>query len=105
MTEAECVSLRDYIDMQIATLEKATGLARDEMNRRLEGMNELREAMKDQAANFATRVELALLIKDVQSLQLSRAASEGKASQAHAWLATMLAVVALLLSLWKTFSG
>lgn len=43
---------------RIASLEKATIVAKEQMEKRLEGMNEFRDTLKDQAAKFITREEL-----------------------------------------------
>ena len=74
------VSLRDYVDMRINDLQKqlelhiaaiqqqldrrivdanhATDLARQQMDKRLEGMNEFRQQLSEQANRFITREEV-----------------------------------------------
>lgn len=74
------VSLRDYVDMRINDLQKqlemhiaaiqqqldrrivdanhATDLARQQMDKRLEGMNEFRQQLSEQANKFITREEV-----------------------------------------------
>lgn len=74
------VSLRDYVDIRINDLQKqleihvatiqqqldrrivdanhATDLAREQMDKRLEGMNEFRQQLNDQTAKFITRDEV-----------------------------------------------
>ena len=70
-THKDSVSLRDYFDNKIDGLEdkinlqfqaQATALTKAEAKNdaRLEGMNEFRAAMKDQAASFITRAEMNL---------------------------------------------
>ncbi len=81
MTEREVVTMRDYIDTKIEALEKATTLAKETMERRLEGMNEFRDALKDQNTTFITRAEYENLCKEVQELRESRAELSGKADQ------------------------
>jgi len=48
----------DRMEERFADQERATKLASDTLNARLEGMNEFRSSMKDQAARFVTRREL-----------------------------------------------
>lgn len=81
MTNEELnVSLRDYVDMRINDLQTqlemhvaaiqqqldrrivdanhATDLARQQMDKRLEGMNEFRQQLSEQANKFITREEV-----------------------------------------------
>ena len=51
------VTLRDYFDARLKDNEKALDIASKELQIRLEGMNEFRSSMKDQAAHFLTREE------------------------------------------------
>jgi hypothetical protein len=107
------VSLRDYVealvggdhayfDARLCALEKATVTAKDAMERRLEGMNELRAAMKDQASGFISRTEHEsthrALTDDIRSLRESRAEMAGKASQGQVMIAWIMGVVGILLS-------
>jgi len=58
----EVVSLREYVETLIRALEKATDVAREEMNRRLEGMNKFREELDRQTATFVTREVLDVVV-------------------------------------------
>ena len=60
------VSLREYVDARFAALEKridrefeladrALTIAREEVNRRLDGMNELRDQIQSERGEYATR--------------------------------------------------
>jgi len=51
------VPLRDYLEIRVAAVEKGISVAHKEMERRLEGMNEFREQLRNQAALFVTRTE------------------------------------------------
>jgi hypothetical protein len=51
------VSLKEYVESRLIDLEKSIKLANTELNRRLEGMNEFRSQLKDQASSFITRPE------------------------------------------------
>jgi len=126
------VTLREYLERRIndalelivtriESLEKAVSVAKAEMDRRLDAMNEFRAALKDQAVSLATRLEHNALVKDVQALkeQLinyvthaelssmqadirdlreSRAKLEGKASQQSVTVATVFGLAGIVLS-------
>lgn len=57
-THRDGISLREYIEARLDAIEKATNLAKEQMNYRLEGMNEFREQLNRQAATFVTNKEL-----------------------------------------------
>jgi len=50
--------LKNYIDTKFENLEKANNLARENLDTRLESMNEFRNSMKDQASTYITRKEI-----------------------------------------------
>lgn len=52
------VSMKDYVDAQVKNIENNVTKATVSMDRRLDGMNEFRETLKDQAGTFITRSEL-----------------------------------------------
>ena len=56
------ISLREYFDTKIRALEKATEIAASGMDKRLEGMNEFRNQLKDQTFTFITRNEILTII-------------------------------------------
>lgn len=98
----EYVSLRDYIDTRLRAIEQASGLSQNALERRLEAMNEIRDALKDQNATFITRLEYKAahdrLVSDIQMLRESKAMLEGKASQSGLNMALTIAVIGLVLS-------
>jgi len=110
MSKAELITLKEYIDktlglqiaaieVKIAALDKATLVAKESMERRLEGMNEFRDALKDQNATFVTRTEYERSICDIRELRDSKNKLEGKADQKAVNLATLLAAAALAIAL------
>ena len=56
-------NLREFLEQQLETIDKSTRDKAMAMEKRLEGMNELRGAMKDQALLFAERKDL-IALKD-----------------------------------------
>jgi hypothetical protein len=101
------VSLKEYIDTRLSAQEKATEVAYVAMNRRLEGMNEFRETLRDQAARLATRTELEASLSTVNSelrqLREFRVALEAKASQQSVNVALAMSLVGLALGIIALF--
>jgi hypothetical protein len=95
------VSLRDYVDSRLSAMDRAVVLAREQMERRLDGMNEFRDTLRDQASKFITRAECDLakdkIEDDVQELREFRAALDAKASQGAVYIAYGLSALGLLL--------
>jgi hypothetical protein len=81
----QLLSMERQVNTQIISLKDATTLAKFEMDKRLEGMNEFRNQLKDQSSMFYTKSEHEQFGKriedDIRSLRESRASLEGKASQ------------------------
>jgi hypothetical protein len=119
------IDLRDYVDVKIDAMgatfqtrveavdtatrlaidsvDKATSLAALQLEKRLEGMNEFRNALKDQNATMLSRTEYSSehrnLSDRISALELSRAELQGKASQMSVNVATILSGLGLLISL------
>jgi len=99
-------AMREYFDLRFTSSDKAVSVATTSLEKRLEGMNEFRDALKDQASRFVTRDELTLQLKqlavEVDSLKISRAVMEGKASQSSMYLTMAISVASLFLGFWST---
>lgn len=74
----------EVVDTQISAIEKATILAAGTMDKRLDGMNEFRSALKDAQNTFLTVDEYTRMhekvLEDVKVLREDKARAEGKAS-------------------------
>lgn len=101
------VSLKEYVDSRLTALEKATELSSQVMDRRLADMNKFREALRDQAAQMATRQELRTaedkLELQLRPLQDFKIALEAKASQQSVNLALLLSLAGLMLGVIGIF--
>jgi len=99
----EFVTLRDYIDTRLRAIEQSTDLTREGLERRLEAMNEIRNALKDQNQTFMTRAEYKpahdRIVADIQSLRESRALLEGKASQGALNTTLAISIISLIIGL------
>jgi LPS O-antigen subunit length determinant protein (WzzB/FepE family) len=97
MEKSTHITLKEYVDVRINNVEQATELARAGMEKRLEGMNEFRDTLKDQASKFVTRDELNAQLDKIEalikSLELSKAILEGKATQASFYISLFFGVV------------
>jgi hypothetical protein len=123
MPTEERITLREFIEQRLEDLERcldakfhyiedSTTLAKDSMERRLDGMNEFRETLRDQSATMLSRAEFDAyhnrlmaensasherIEKDMRSLELSRAELQGKASQTAVLISLGVALLSLLL--------
>jgi hypothetical protein len=99
------VTLREYLEARLEATEDALHLARAELERRLAGMNEFREQLKDQAAKFVTREELDLRMTRLEEkLELM---SKGRVSWGVALAMTVLtsATLSMLMLLLTRKAG
>lgn len=100
---AQIDSLKEYIDIKFTAIESSTKLAQDNLNTRLESMNEFRMSLKDQSSNFITRVEHdAMMTKydsDIRVLREQNAKNEGKASMNSVYIGYLIALVAIIISI------
>ena len=105
--EAEFVTLRDYIDTRLDAIDREKEVAYRAMEKRLDGMNEFRDTLKDQGGTFLTKNEYCVfkesVEKDLRVLRESRAELSGKASQLSVNITLLLAIIGLILSIWARF--
>ena len=98
---AEYVTLRDYIDKSLEARDKALEVAYNTLDRRLDGMNEFRNALRDQGFSFLSKAEYAVfkegLEADIRSLRESRAELAGKADQKQVNIALILSVLGFVM--------
>ncbi len=103
----QLLSIERQVNTQITSLKDATTLAKFEMDKRLEGMNEFRNQLKDQANMYFTKSEHEQFGKriedDIRSLRESRATLEGKASQNSVLIAYAIAGFSMVISIFQHF--
>lgn len=92
------VSLKEYVDTRFASVQRAIDKAETTLNTRLEGMNEFREAMKDQAVQMATKEDIRGIRKEIDELKRAANVGVGKADQASVDRANTMAFLGLLLA-------
>ena len=91
-TDSHLVEVEKRLLQRFELVDIAVNKAEGALLLRLKGMNEFREALKDQASQMATRVELARLEEDVQELRREKANLDGR-------LAIIAGVVSLIVGL------
>jgi hypothetical protein len=98
----EKVSLVKYFDMRIENIEQNTKIALASADKRLDGMNEFRDTLKDQANTFATRKEVDLQVskmeEDIKMLTASKNILEGKASQSSVIIAYIISAISIIIA-------
>ena len=92
------VSLRDLFEARLAATEEALRVARIELERRLESMNEFREQLRTQASTFIARTEFDLRIQRLE--EMLKDARKGKVGWGTALAITVLTSLALSLIVW-----
>jgi hypothetical protein len=102
MTKDEVVSIKEYIDMRFSEVEKARIAASTALDHRLNGMNEIRDSLRDQRSMFIGREEYIvnhkMLEKSIHDLELSKAILEGKANQSTVNISMFISVISILLA-------
>ncbi len=114
------VSLKEYFDRRVDDLDKrvdrrildletrygqhfdlndtAINKAERAVNARLESMNEIREAMKDQSSKMATRVELDLVSIQVQELRRDKANLDGRLAMLSIGVSIIVSILTVVVS-------
>ena len=97
------VSLREHFESRLVAVEKATDRASSQLEKRLEGMNEFRGQLRDQAETFLPRSEYVLmhdrLVGEVRTLSDYRVKMDSKADQKTVTFATGIAVLSAILAM------
>ena len=95
------VTLREYFETQLEAYQKAIDVATRTLDKRLDGMNEFRDTLRDQASRFVTRDEMDLKVNVLQAqiveLKKFRDQAAGKADTKAVYIAYALAVLGPLL--------
>lgn len=113
--QRENVSLREHIEAQIRWLDRhvamqlkaidvSTAKALEQLDERLRGMNEFRDALKDQASRLITRVESeaahSAIETRLKSMELTRASGEGKMIIISALVAFVSSILVVAITRW-----
>ena len=114
MTNEEKKEICAYIDLRLSELEKrvmilfdakdhALSLSTNNLEKRLESMNEFRAQIKDERAALMPRSEYVIqhqrLIEDIQALQISKAILDGRASVSSVYISYLLALIGIVIAI------
>lgn len=116
MTDSNDNAVRELLLMRVEGLEGrllalmeghklALDLARTGLEKRLDGMSELKEALKDTQNSFVTRKEYDFVMSDIRGLREARAELQGKASQNSVLVSYLLSVAGFVVGLLALFFG
>ena len=98
----DLISLREYIDTRLSSMDRALELATRALDKRLDGMNEVRDTLRDQAVTFVTKSECnpikLNLMEEVKQLREARIEMKAKADQASVNLAIAISLVSAFLA-------
>lgn len=91
------------MDVKFNSIEKSTCLAQDNINARLEHMNEFRNSLKDQTAQYITKSELETLKVrydgDIRVLRETNAEMKGKATINSVYTGYIIAFIGLIIGI------
>ena len=95
------VTLRDYFESQLEAYQRAVEIATRTLDKRLDGMNEFRDTLRDQASRFVTRDEVNLLLAPMKGqlteLRTFMDRMSGKADIKAVYLGYALSLLGLVL--------
>jgi len=103
--KAQDISLKEYMEARMEAIGTAVVVAREEMTRRLESMNDLRAQLDNQARQFVTKAEHELVVNQLSELREFRASQEGKASVMLVIVTMGLAAAGLFVSIFALLKG
>jgi hypothetical protein len=102
--ESQLKWLDKYFTDQIKAIDSNTAKAAATIDKRLESMNEFRDALKDQASRLMTRVEANAQIESLEqrmkSLELNRASGEGKMLMISGFVAFVASILVAVVTHW-----
>ena len=91
------ITVKEHFEVRFNELEKRIILTQNDLERRLEGMNEFREQLHNQANTFLTRerfdVESQRINDKITDLQLWRADHQGRQART-----SVISIIAILVS-------
>ena len=105
VTQGDVVSLKEYFEVRLAAIEKATEIALAATDVRLVGMNEIRGTLKDQAVHLVTRAEVNLqfdaIREQLKGLEKHQNIAEGKASMSMVYISYAISAIGIALGIFS----
>jgi hypothetical protein len=104
---AKIKSVKSDSKLRYVSIEKATKIAKASVDKKLDLMNEFRLSLRDQNMEFIRKTEyqseILRLQNDVKGLRESRSFLEGKASVTSVYIAYLIALLSLIISVVQIF--
>jgi len=97
------ISLREYVEVRLDEMGKAITIARDQMEKRLDSMNEFRQSLRDQNTLFVTKEMHEKVEEDIRELRTFKDEQSGKASQTQVYVVWLIAILGLVLGCLALF--
>ena len=82
-----------YFERQLMNAQTAIDKAESQLNKRLEGMNEFRDTLKDQAQTLARKDDIEKIEKRISLLERNQSSGEGRMSVTTVLWATAASVI------------
>jgi len=105
------ISMREYVDMRVAEIQRAVDKALESLNERLSGMNEFRASINDSNKLFVTKEVIDRMQVDIKELRSISDIAKGAATQGQFFISMIASfigmfggVVGVILN-WKKFNG
>ncbi|MFA5379931.1 MAG: hypothetical protein WC455_29495 [Dehalococcoidia bacterium] len=97
----DSISLREYVDMRFAEMQRATDTAYRSMADKLVGMNEIRGSLSDANKTFARLDAVEKMQEDIKTLRSLSDVAQGKASQSSLFFVGMISILSLAIQISK----
>lgn len=92
------ITMREYVDMRVAEIQRATDKALESLNSRLLAMNEFRASINDANKTFVTKDTIVKIEDDIRALRTLADIAQGKASQTSFFVAMFLSMASFIIS-------
>jgi len=99
------ISLREYVDMRFAEMQRAIDMAYKTNETDKAKMNEIRGALNDAQKSFASKEAVEKIQEDIKTLRSLSDIAQGKASQTSLFFVGMISVLSLGLQVARFFAG
>ena len=107
--ETRLNGVEDKLELNLKLNQIALDKASTELNTRLENMNQFRAQMNRQESTYLTKENYEsrhqTLINDINSLKETRAELKGRASQQSVYIAYIIAIIGIVLSMYDIVRG
>jgi cysteinyl-tRNA synthetase len=101
--ESRISALEKNIEQALHSAEKAAELLARNMETRMDGLNHVKEMLKDMKPEFVSKSDHAFIEAEIKILQKFMATAEGKASQSQANITLAISIIAAIIGIIGLF--